>query len=190
MIVDNIKFTKDKKTGYYLSSKKINGKRIRLHRYIYEKFKGKIPKGYEVHHIDQNKENNDINNLELLLKKEHQKIHSMTLTAEERERRKNNLEQKARPEAIKWHKSKDGKIWHKEQYKKTLGNRQKEKFICIECQKEFEAYNTGKNSFCSNKCKTRYRKKSGVDNVERKCQRCGNVFIINKYSQKKYCGKC
>ena len=90
MIVDDIKFTKDKKTGYYLSSKKINGKRIRLHRYIYEKLKGEIPKGYEVHHVDQDKENNNIDNLELLLKKEHRKIHSMTLTVEERERKKTN----------------------------------------------------------------------------------------------------
>ena len=35
----------------------------------------KIPKGMQVHHIDHNKNNNDINNLQLLSRREHNKIH-------------------------------------------------------------------------------------------------------------------
>lgn len=35
-----------------------------------------LPKGYEVHHIDMNKLNNDINNLAVLTKSEHAKVHS------------------------------------------------------------------------------------------------------------------
>ena len=34
-----------------------------------------LPKGYEVHHIDMNKLNNDINNLTVLTKSEHAKLH-------------------------------------------------------------------------------------------------------------------
>jgi hypothetical protein len=67
-IVNNLKFRKDKKTGYYLCGKLVNGKRPRLHRYIWELFNGTIPKGYDVHHKDHNKDNNEINNLELLTK--------------------------------------------------------------------------------------------------------------------------
>ena len=35
--VDGYKFRKDSKTGYYLSSKKIDGRRPRLHVYVWEK---------------------------------------------------------------------------------------------------------------------------------------------------------
>ena len=37
-----------------------------LHRLIYELFKGPIPQGYEINHIDQNPHNNHIDNLELM----------------------------------------------------------------------------------------------------------------------------
>jgi hypothetical protein len=61
---DGYIFTRDKKSGYYLSAKPIhNDKRIMLHRYVWIKYNGEIPKGYSVHHIDENKENNDIMNL-------------------------------------------------------------------------------------------------------------------------------
>lgn len=35
VIYNGYRFVKDKKTGYYLSTKKIDGKRERLHRYVY-----------------------------------------------------------------------------------------------------------------------------------------------------------
>ena len=62
-IVDGYKFRKDQKTGYYLSNN-INGRRLRLHRYIYEKYNGEIPKGYDIHHKDHNKKNNTLENLD------------------------------------------------------------------------------------------------------------------------------
>jgi hypothetical protein len=53
---------------------KIDGKRIREHRYIMEQFIGrKLLKNEHVHHKDGNGLNNDINNLELLTNSEHQK---------------------------------------------------------------------------------------------------------------------
>ena len=48
-----------------------------LHRFIAQIFYGKpIPKGYEVHHIDKNKLNNSPDNLVVISKEEHQRIHS------------------------------------------------------------------------------------------------------------------
>ena len=55
-----------------------NGKRnILVHRYIWEKHFGKIPKGYIVHHIDENKNNFAIENLRLMLLEEHNRFHSL-----------------------------------------------------------------------------------------------------------------
>jgi hypothetical protein len=45
------------------NGKKVMKKRARL---MYEAFKGNIPKGMTVNHIDENKTNDDIRNLELL----------------------------------------------------------------------------------------------------------------------------
>jgi len=59
-----------RKTGYY---GKTTGKRELMHRVVWEHFNGKIPKGHDIHHIDHNKENNNINNLELYTKAEHAK---------------------------------------------------------------------------------------------------------------------
>lgn len=46
-----------------------------LHRLIFKKFYGYIPKGYVIHHKDGNKLNNCINNLQLLNKSEHDSYH-------------------------------------------------------------------------------------------------------------------
>jgi len=45
------------------------------YRKIYENNKGKIPKGYEIHHIDGNRNNNDISNLISISIQEHYDIH-------------------------------------------------------------------------------------------------------------------
>lgn len=41
-----------------------------LHRLIYEAFKGEIPQGLQINHIDENKQNNHISNLELVTAKQ------------------------------------------------------------------------------------------------------------------------
>lgn len=56
--------------GYIL----VNGKR--QHRLIWEAHNGKIPDGMHIHHIDENKQNNAIENLQLVDSKLHHRIHS------------------------------------------------------------------------------------------------------------------
>lgn len=188
-IVNDLRFRKDTKTGYYLCGKLVNGKRPRLHRYIWELFNGTIPKGYDVHHKDHNKDNNEIDNLELLTKREHIEKHKEELTDEIREKFRQNLN-KARIKASEWHKSKEGRKWHSQQYEISLGNRAKKKFICEYCGKEFYCLDNGVNRFCSANCKSRYRWNSGIDNITRICVVCGSEFIVNKYSKKIKCDKC
>ena len=159
---DGYKFRKDRKTGYWLCSTLHK----RLHTYIYEKHNGSIPKGYEIHHIDHNKDNNEIDNLQMLTRKEHNKIHKNEMGVEERERRRKNLEENARPRAIEWHKSDEGKEWHKKHYEQMKNVLYKKyKFNCLFCGKEFES--TQKNSkYCSISCKGKYIRKKHKEERE------------------------
>lgn len=59
--------------GYYGKTK---GGRTLLHRDVWEHHNGPIPKGYDIHHLDNDKTNCDIANLELLPKSEHTRKYS------------------------------------------------------------------------------------------------------------------
>ena len=61
--------------GYYRCTTRKQEQEL-LHRYKWEKEKGKIPKNYDIHHIDSNKENNNIENLECISKSEHTRLYS------------------------------------------------------------------------------------------------------------------
>ncbi len=69
--------TINKHSGYYvITSSKEGNNGKKLHRLIMEEYLGcEIPKGYLVHHVDENKLNNDIDNLVLVKKVEHSEIH-------------------------------------------------------------------------------------------------------------------
>lgn len=181
-IFNGEKFRRDKKTGYYLCSKL----RKRLHRYVYEYYNGKIPKGYDIHHkID--KFHNDIEDLELKKSLEHKQYHKNNLTKEQREWYRNNMNEVARPKAIEWHKSNEGIEWHKEQYKKYEDKfKEERKFECENCGKAFKSTQV-KSRFCSNNCKSAWRRKKGIDNEIRTCEYCGKQFVTNKYYKTRFC---
>lgn len=58
--------------GYYQVQLSNNGfsKTITIHKLVYENFIGKILKGFEINHIDGNKSNNCVSNLELVTRKQ------------------------------------------------------------------------------------------------------------------------
>ena len=58
------------------------------------------------------------------------------------------------------------------------------KYICKQCGEEFESTKVG-SKFCSNKCRSKWRREQGLDNEERECVVCGNKFKINKYKKRK-----
>ena len=182
MLVDGIKFYKGK-DGYYMSGRKETLKR--LHIYIWEKHNSTVPKGYCIHHIDHNKDNNDINNLKLMSISEHSRYH---INLMDKDKMRENLEINARPKAIEWHGSEKGKKWHKKHYEE-MKDKLYAKVIkkCQYCGKEYETVDSPKNKYCSNKCKSAARRESGKDDVERKCERCGKYFTVNKYSPKRFC---
>jgi hypothetical protein len=185
IIFDGKSFCRDEKTGYYCYN---NGKRTqRLHRYVYEFYNGKIPNGFDVHHVDGNKNNNDISNLVILTRQDHAKIHGEKLTEEQRQQRRENVIKNANPKASEWHGSEVGRNWHKEHYEKMKQALYKKTMqTCKNCNKEFLATREG---FCCNNCKSAYRRKMGFDNVIRFCVICGRSFSTNKYKQVKTCSK-
>lgn len=185
------RFKKDSRTGYYLSTAPIGSRRMRLHRYVWETETGnKIPKGYDVHHVDRNKDNNDIDNLLLISNTDHLTIHQHIMTDAELKARSERVAKYMRPKAIEWHKSEEGRAWHRSHGVEVYKKRTAVKYICTYCGKEYKTrnrYGKNQNTFCSNNCKSAYRRASGIDNVERACAYCGKTFIANKYSKAKYC---
>ena len=182
---NGFKFTLDESSGYYSCSKLHKY----MHRYVWECYKGEIPKGYEIHHIDGNKANNDINNLQCVPKRKHNEIHSRNLTEADRKWRRNNVAIKARPKAIEWHKSEKGLRWHKEQVAYRKDNRTSVSSKCLQCGMEFECYNSVGHAkkFCSGACEQKYRRQNGLNNIEAVCCICGNTFVMDKYKPKKTC---
>ena len=125
--------------GYY-------SRRFSLHCAVWFYYNGKMPpQGYQLHHKDFGKENNNIENLLLLTNSEHSLLHNFV-----------------------------------ENKKPTLKT-EKKIFICENCGKEYEAFDTGANRFCSRECKVTYHQEI------RKCAFCGKEFSIFDNSLKKYC---
>lgn len=141
-----IQFHKDCVTGYWVN----NTYRLRLHR---EKLRLELGltkeqmEGLDVHHIDGNKDNNDISNLQLINKIKHVTAHA------------------------------------KEQLHTKIVK------VCEWCGEEYESSSNvaHKQRFCSNKCKAKWRREHGLNNIKRICKNCGKEFICDNTSKKVFC---
>lgn len=190
--IDGYKFRRDKHSGYYLSAKPIkNGKRMRLHVYVWEKTHGEVPKGWHVHHEDGNKRNNEPNNLKAMPGRQHELIHGSQLTAEERAKLRDRINA-IRDKASEWHKSEAGREWHKKHYYAMDGlHKLHPEHVenCANCGEPVLVNVVKPRYFCCNSCKSAYRRKSGVDDVIRVCTVCGEKFKVNKYAKKRTCSR-
>jgi predicted nucleic acid-binding Zn ribbon protein len=179
------KFRRDKKTGYYLNS----NLHLRLHRAVWTAYHGEIPKGYHIHHLDGDKQNNDIENLVLIRGEEHSSYHGKKRDQEHHQEIVENLLTNAVPKAKAWHGSEAGKIWHSQHAKENYRKMEKREYHCLQCGKVFYKKPISKNKFCSNACKSAYRRKLGLDNIEKECAVCGKTFLNNKYSKQTVCSR-
>lgn len=181
------KFRRDPKTGYYLSSRNTDtGHRERLHCFVWRMHNGEIQDGYHIHHKDENKRNNDIENLCCIPGKLHATYHLSEYVKNNRDAVIENLNKNVVPKASEWHRSEAGRAWHREHYMESIGKAKPIHHKCLVCGKEF--LSTKKSTkFCGNNCKSAYRRKLGVDNEVRRCIICGKDFSANKYSPKSCC---
>lgn len=176
-------FYQDKKTGYWISTK---CPKKRAHVWVWEYHNGKRPKGFHIHHRDQNKSNNSIENLELLSPSEHSKIH---MTEQKKELATKTLN-KIRPLTKKWHRSEEGRKWHKENGIQGWIKKKEIEIICDVCGKLCKT-KTYHQRFCSNKCKSRFRRDEKIDDIEIECVICKIIIRRNKYAKSKTCSaKC
>ncbi len=172
----------------YCRTKNQNGhyfKLISMHRAVWTYFNGEIPVGYDIHHIDFDKENNDISNLIMLTKSQHQSLHGKINGAKTyKERRIFTCIVCGR----KFEANDMGRNLYcsnecLETYKKRV--LYTDKRICKMCGKEFTAYKYSNHKFCSHKCSTDYNRQQG--NYKKKCPICGKEFSTLKHENHKYC---
>lgn len=186
---DGYKFRRDAKTGYYLANKPTYcGRRERLHCYVWRHYNGPIPEGFHIHHRDENKYHNDICNLACVPVSEHTSYHSRKYLSGHLEESRQRMEE-IRPLASTWHRSSEGRAWHRKHASEVIDAMQEKEFVCQHCGKTYKSLPVGLHKFCSNNCKAAARRKSGVDDETRVCDVCGKEFTANKYSTKKYCSR-
>lgn len=183
--------------GYYYktlgATDKINKGKAResMHRAVWIYHNGEIPHGHVVHHKDENRANNEINNLDLMLSSEHRAMHAKEFHQNNPEHSRLVIE-KNQDKCREWHASEAGYEWHKQNYEQMKHLMHvKANFVCEICNKEYEAEKKGGtgNKYCSMNCKAQGRRLSGVDNEDRTCPVCDTVFSINKYYKTQCCSK-
>lgn len=178
------KFYKDHTTGYWIST---NEPKIRAHRWVWINIHGKIPKGYHIHHKNKDKSDNRIKNLELLERSRHLSIHSLEPCNVERSRK---WMDEIRPLTKEWHRSEEGRTWHKlHAIKNKFGKNDPKNYLCQCCGTSFESTKISRTYFCSNACKSKFRRDSGVDNIEKTCERCMKIFLSSKYAKTRFCSR-
>lgn len=169
---------------------RLGGGKGYLHRDIYRDHHGDIPDRYHVHHIDHNPFNNDPSNLTLISPEDHMSHHSGERWGDlvHRARGLEHLDE-VRHLASEWHRSEEGHQWHVEHGRRVFQNLPPKRFTCDQCGAGFEARGMGRNRFCSNACRSAWRRASGLDDVDRVCAACGATFRTNKYGKVRTCSR-
>ncbi len=105
---DGLIFHKDVE-GYYRN--RVGGVMKHLHRYVYStEMEIELQKGYVIHHIDDDKENNDLSNLQYMTIQDHMALHGSTRSAATKLKMSNSqkaiMTQERRDAVSKFHKGK------------------------------------------------------------------------------------
>jgi len=159
----------------------------RLHEEVWKAAHGPIPADCVIHHADDNPLNNDLANLVAVPAGLHAKHHHAGVSTPAK---RAHLE-RVRPLAAAWHSSPEGIEWHRQHAYNTVRAIQPSAHICEQCGGTYETQPKAGNRFCSNKCRSAWRRAAGLDNETRQCAVCQNPFECNHYAKVKTCSpKC
>jgi hypothetical protein len=153
------------------------------HRWVWINHNGEIPKGLDIHHIDEDKSNNEIINLQLVNRSDHLKIHWED--PEARRKRREFLTQ-IRPLAHKYLRSVKGRKRQSEDAKIGWTKRKELFIICKECGKQ-RITKISWTIFCSDACDKKWRRKQKMYFIEEICQICNKLFSKCRFSPQKFC---
>ena len=159
-----------------------------LHQEVWKQANGvdAIPEGFHVHHDDHDVDNNDPSNLVLVSNSDHQRHHSNQPDRIEWSKKAIKIAQEA---AKAWHASEEGRAWHSQHALTSIQARPVLDLVCDQCGGPNPTQGNGRDRFCSNKCKSAWRRDAGVDDETRTCLACGDEFTVNKYQKSKCCSK-
>lgn len=157
-----------------------------MHRAVWVRYNGVIPEGCVIHHVDHDRANNDVSNLECMTAGEHGLHHSQEHTPE----RKVKFQAAGQAAAPAWHASAEGRAWHAVHAKESWAAIARVECTCTWCGKKYDVVSgMVKRGFCSPSCQGMARKASGVDDEQRSCSVCGTGFACNRYAKTKTCSK-
>jgi len=169
--------------GYYGASGDAREDGIHwLHREVWRDHNGEIPEGHVIHHKDDDPSNNDIGNLECLSPEEH---------AEQHPKWGGGAPRAAIEAAREWHQSEEGREWHAKHWERTLAEAfEATEKVCQQCGELFPDLSPHDGAkFCTDACKAKHRRQTGVDDEDRECGWCGDSFTANKYSDTRTCSR-
>ena len=180
------KFYQDKKTGYWISCDYSKERpRVRAHQWVWLNHFKIIPKGYHIHHRNEDKSDNRIENLEMIERARHLSHH---MNCPLRKAKSKEMADKYRHLTKEWHASKEGHEWHKAHGVLGWINRKPIKMTCKVCQKEYET-KVLHQDFCTNACKSQWRRNNKLDDIDKICPICKKGYRSSKYSRSKTCSK-
>lgn len=153
---------------------------ISLHRFLWMYLNGEISEGYDIHHKDFDKDNNSIDNLQILTKDEHNKIHLSHKLKKAPEKKTKFI---CKICGNEYEAVNRGNNNYCSQMCKKIAERTRatEIKICEICGKKFSTSDDAR--FCSPKCIGEYLKRQEA----KTCPICGKTFsdVISKH--RKYC---
>lgn len=174
---------------YYRSWNSETGRPDYLHRVIWTELNGPIPPGFDVHHLDEDPENNEPYNLEKLTREDHRVLHWESLSTQEQQDIRDSFISRVSKPAAEGHRSEEGRTWHREKAKREIPNRT-HNLDCHYCGCPVTRVGTIQaGKFCTPACKAAHRRASGVDNETRTCAYCSAAFVIDRYKKTRTCSR-
>ena len=187
VIFNGVEYQQLRAGGYYISRSKSNAGRKRakgLHVAIWEHENGRtVPKGFVVHHIDGDRDNNHPANLECLSRREHAAKHIEIYRTPERLAHFSRI----RKQAAAWHSSPEGIAWHKEHALK-MGDKLRPKIEhkCQQCGSVFAARPGAK--FCHYRCGLKWAYHNKPKPMS--CAICGDEFQSKGHRRRTCSNEC